>query len=171
MKKIVGVFMLILTMTGISIGQNDAIAKFYGQYESDPEFTVVYVSPKMFKMLGKVAGDEMEQDMKSFVEDLKGLKVLSTDKNGLALYKEAMNKIPTSSYDELVKVRDKGQNVRILSKGDDAANFVDELLIVVGEQESFTLVSFVGHLDLNKLSKLAKNLDIKGAEHLENIGE
>lgn len=150
--------------------QNDAISKFYHQYESDTSFSVVYVSPKMFKMVSKVAGEEFESEMGDFVKDLRGLKVLSTKKGGAALYKDAMRRIPTSTYDELVKVRDGAQNVRILSKGDEAGNLVDELLILVGEKQDFTLVSFVGRIDLNKLSKLAKKIDIKGAEHLENIG-
>lgn len=151
-------------------GQN-AIEKFFSNYENDPEFSVVYVSPKMFKMVSKVTGEEAEDDMAKVIKNLKGLTVLTTEKNGLKYYNEAIGKIPVQEYEELVKVRDKGENVKILTKNSNNDSIVHELLILVGGQDEFALVSFVGDINLNDISKLAEKIDIKGAEHLKKVGD
>lgn len=122
-------------------------------------------------MVSKVAGEEFENEIGDVVKDLQGLTVLSTEVNASAIYDEAIAKIPTSEFEELVKVRDKGQNVKILTKSSNDDNIVHELLILVGEPTSFTLVSFTGNINLDKISKLSEKLDIKGAEHLDKVGE
>jgi hypothetical protein len=33
------------------------------------------------------------------------------------------------------------------------------------------MLSFVGNIDLNKISQLAKKLDVKGVEHLDRLDE
>lgn len=169
MKNLITIcFALFISINAFS---QNAIDRFFTKYENDPEFSVVYVSPKMFKMVSKVAGEEFDQEMGDVVKSLKGLTVLSTEKNGQQFYKEAIGKIPVSEYDELVKVRDKGENVKIMTKSSNNDDIVHELLILVGGETDFTLVSFVGDIRLDQISKLAKNLDIKGAEHLDKVND
>ncbi|MGA0233367.1 MAG: DUF4252 domain-containing protein [Saprospiraceae bacterium] len=84
-------------------------------------------------------------------------------------YYEAISKIDTKSYEELVTVRDEDQNVKILSKDEEGGKIVNEMLIIVGAEDEFVLVSIVGKLHMSKLVKLAKNMDIDGMEHLENL--
>ena len=68
--------LVILLFIGISVSaQTDAIDRFFDQYQDDEDFTMVYVSPKMFGMIAKVAGDEMNAELQGLVKDLKGLKV------------------------------------------------------------------------------------------------
>lgn len=152
-----------------SYGQTDAIDRFFESYQDDENFTMVYVSPKMFEMFAKVAGDELDLEMKELVKDLKGLKVLKTEKNAAAIYKSALAKIPTNEYELLMTARDEGQNVKILTKtkGDD---IIEELLLLVGGDDEFILVSFMGNINLNHLAKIASNLDIDGVKHLEKLG-
>ncbi|MEM9545293.1 MAG: DUF4252 domain-containing protein [Bacteroidota bacterium] len=161
----------ILLLLSISINaQNNAIDRFFEQYQDDEEFTMVYVSPKMFSMFAKVAGDELDAELQSLVKDLKGLKVLKTETNALAVYKDAVNKIPTKEYELLMTARDDGQNVKVMTKtkGDDV---IEELLLLVGGSDEFVLVSFVGNINLNDLAKVASQLDIEGVKHLEKLGQ
>lgn len=150
--------------------QVDAIDRFFEQYQDDEEFTMVYVSPKMFQMFAKVAGDELDAELQSLVKDLKGLKVLRTEKNSLEIYKNAVKKIPTNEYELLMTARDDGQNIKILTKtkGEDV---IEELLLLVGGSDEFVLVSFVGNINLNDLAKIAGQLDIDGVKHLEKLGQ
>ena len=46
---------------------------------------------------------------------------------------------------------------------------INELLLLVGGKDEFVMVSFIGNIDLNKISKLAKVLDVEGAEHLDKL--
>lgn len=150
--------------------QSDAITRFFDKYVNDEKFTVVYVSPKMFQMVAKIETSDPDWNkFRDVVKDLGGLRVLVADSitNGMSLYKEAMGRIPTSEYSELLTVRDGSENVRIMTR--DAGDIINELLLLVGSPDEFVMLSFTGKIDLNKISTLAKSLDIEGAQHLEKI--
>jgi len=153
--------------------QQDAIDKYFKQYVEDENFTVVFISPKMFQLISKLDLNEVDNDPEAkmvmeTVKDIRGLRVLTTDVDPMLRYKEAMQKINTNEYEVLVTVRDKGENVRIWVKESD--NVIEELLLLVGAVDEFVMLSFVGNIDLDKISKLANNIDVKGAEHLNKVG-
>jgi hypothetical protein len=82
-------------------------------------------------------------------------------------YKEAVNKINTKDYDLLVSVRDEGENVRIWTKS--TGDVINELFLLVGASDEFVMVSLVGDIALNQISKLAKTMNVNGLEHLEKV--
>jgi hypothetical protein len=153
--------------------QTDAITKYFDKYVNDERFTVVYISPKMFEILGKLdleeLKDEEAQIIMEVVKDLKGLRVLTTEQDPLKFYEEAKAKIKTSEYEILLTVRDEGENVQFLIK--DEGNMIKELLLLVGGEDEFVMLSFMGDIDLAKISRLAKKLDVKGVEHLDQLDE
>lgn len=160
--------LIVLAIATISVhAQVDAIDRFFSQYEDDPTFSVVYVSPKMFQMITKVSGEEVEDEVLDVIKDLKGLKILTTEVNAGTVYADAKAKLKTSDYEVLLTARDGGQNVRFFTKS--TGDIVHELLLLAGGTEEFVLMSFVGDLDLNKLANLAGKLDIEGAEYLGNL--
>jgi vacuolar-type H+-ATPase subunit I/STV1 len=168
MKKIM-ISMLAILFTSIGLfAQNNAIDKFFDAYQDNEDFSVVYVSPKMFQMLAKVATEELDEDVNAVVKDLKGLKILRTDVNSAAVYKDAVTKINTKEYELLLTARDKGQNVNFYTKTS-GSDVIEELLLLVGGEKEFVLLSFVGTLDLDKIAKLASKLNMDGAEHLEKL--
>ena len=170
MKYIVILFLSLVSYSAFA--QIDAIEKYFGQYMEDEDFTVVYVSPKMFNLISRLDLNEVNEDPEAkmimeTVKDIKGLRVLTTDINPMERYKEAMNNINTNEYEVLVSVRDKGENVRIWVKEDQAV--ISELLLLVGALDEFVMLSFVGNIDLEKISRLANELDVKGVEHLNKV--
>lgn len=169
MNKLFSLVVLLFLSLSVS-AQDDAIDKFFEQYQDDEEFTMVYVSPKMFEMFTRIAGDELDVELKSIVKDLKGLKVLKTETNAEQIYKDAVKRIPTKEYEILMTARDEGQNIKVLTKtqGEDV---IEELLLLVGGADEFVLVSFVGNINLNDLARIAGKLDIDGVKHLEKLGQ
>ncbi len=153
---------------GLSFGQADAIEKYFDKYIDDENFTMVYVSPKMFEMIAKVTPDDMDSDVKDVIDNLEGLRILTTEYNTDAFYKEAKSMINTKEYEILMTVRDEGTNVEFLVK--DTGDIINELLLLVGGDE-FVLMSFVGDIDLDKIAKLANDIDIDGLEHLDNLDD
>ncbi len=153
--------------------QEDAISKYFDKYMEDDAFTVVYLSPKLFQLLGKLDIEELNdheaEAILEVVEDLKSLRVLTTDENALQYYNEAVKTINTKDYEILLTVRDEGENVQFLIKDD--GNTINELLLLVGGEDEFVMVSFVGNIDLDKISHLAKKLDVDGVEHLDKLDD
>ncbi len=167
---------ILLAIFGLSLNasaQDDAISKYFNQYVDDEKFSVVYISSKMFEMLGKLDIDELEDKetevVLEVVKDMRGLRVLTTEHNAMKVYNEAIKTINTKGYDQLMTVRTEDEKVQFLVKEDD--DVIRELLLLVGEEDEFVMVSFIGNIHLNKISKLAKVLDVEGAEHLEKLEE
>ncbi len=143
--------------------QADAISKYFNQYLEDERFTVVYISPKMFQLFKKMdleLDDKEAEAIMEVVEDLQGLRILVADEDVAALYKEAVGKINTKEYEMLMTVRSKNEaNVQFLIKDEGELDYVNELLLLVNSDDSFVLMSFVGRIDLNKVSKMASEFD------------
>ena len=170
MKKSLFLLPAFLLAASLLQAQNDAISRFFTKYADDERFTVVFISPKMFQMVAKIETNDPDWNtVREVIQNLGGLRVLTVDSisDGLALYKEALTKVPVNEYSELLTVRDGQENVRIWIK--DKGNIIEELLLLVGSPDEFVLLSFVGNIDLDKISKLAKTMDINGMEQLEKV--
>ena len=158
-------FVFALFLCSSLFAQEDAITKYFSKYVDNEDFTVVYVSGKMFQMINKMEldfDDEEAEAVPAVVKDLKGLRILTTEKDGLKYYKEALQTIKTKDYETLMTVREgKSENVQFLVK-ENGDNVLNELLLLVGgEGEEFVLISFIGKIDLNEVGKLAKAFDDK----------
>jgi hypothetical protein len=161
-------FLLPLLLLGIgAFAQDDAIGKFFGKYLDDSRFTVVSVSPKMFRLLSKVQWDTIPADVRQTVTRLQSLRILSTETTPRVFYKEALAAIDRKEYEDLVTVRSSKDNVRFMIK--ENGNTIHELLMIAVDEDDFTLMSFVGDIDLDKLSRLSADMGIKGMENLKNV--
>ena len=164
------IFLLFFSFLGTTaFAQIDAIEKYFDKYMDDENFSVVYVSPKMFKMVSKVIDEDTNDEVADVIKDLKGLRILKTSINSKAFFTEAKSKINTNEYELLMTARDKGQNIEFFTK--ESGDIINELLLMIGGNEDFVLMSFVGNIDLNKVAKLAKTLDIEGADYLKELGD
>lgn len=161
-----GLLALALLVGSTVFAQDDAIGKFFGKYLDDDRFTVVSVSPKMFRMLSSVKWDTVSANVRQAVQKLQSLRILSTETTPRVFYKEALAKIDRTQYEELITVRDKDDDTRFLVKDD--GRVIHELLMVSVDAKEFTLVSFVGDIDLDALSKLSSDVDIKGLGQLKD---
>jgi hypothetical protein len=155
------------TLTKMS-AQTDAITRYFDKYLDDESFTVVYITPKMFQMIAKLdLKDKDAKDIKEALQDLKGLRILQTEVNAPQHYKEVVSQFNAVEYELLMTVRSKGENVRFWTK--EANGVISELLMLVGGVKEFTLISFIGNINLDKISKLANKLKVDGTEHLEDL--
>ena len=163
----------LMAFSSAAFAQADAIDKYFSKYVENDDFTSVFISPKMFELISRIDLSEVDTDPEAklvmeVVSDLKGLRVLTTEINPNERYKEAMSLINPSEYETLMTVKDGNEHVRFWVK--DSGDIINELLLVVGGDDEFVLLSFVGNIDLAKISKLANQIDVKGAEHLQKIG-
>ena len=169
MKKVMLLLLLCTALTPLSIwAQTDAITQYFDKYMDDENFTVVYITPKMFQMISKLdLKDPDAKEIKEVLQDLKGLRILQTEKNSMQYYKEVIAKFKPTEYELLMTVRDKGENVRFWTK--ESGGVISELLMLVGGVKEFVMISFVGNISLDKISKLANKMDVDGMEHLKDL--
>ena len=70
-------------------------------------------------------------------------------------------------------MKDENKNVQFYSKPGSKKNFVSQLLMLMtGKEEGkpiTVVLSITGDIDLKEVSKLAKDLEVPGAEELEKV--
>jgi len=159
-------FTLVITAFSVT-AQEDAITRYFNKYIDDTTFSAVYISPKMFNMVSKVEIKDMDPAVQEVIASLKGMRILHTEKNATRYYQEALKVIPTNDYELLLTARDGGENVRFMVK--ESGDIVQELLMIVGGDSDFALISFIGNIDLKKIGKLAEALEIDNLEYLKNL--
>ena len=169
MKSLILSFFIIITSSITALAQQDAIMKYFSKYVDDERFSAVYISPKMFNMVAKIEIEHMEPEVQEVIRSMKGLRILHTEQNALQYYNEALKSISTNEYEVLLTARDNGENVRFMVK--DNGDIVEELLMIVGGEKNFALLSFLGNIDLKKVGKLAKALEIDNLQYLEKLQE
>lgn len=169
MKSIFLTILAVCITAVSSIAQEDAITKYFNKYIDDTKFSAVYISPKMFNMVSKIEIEDMEPELQEVIRSMKGLRILHTEQNAMQYYNEALKTINTNEYELLLTARDAGENVRFMVK--ESGDFVQELLMIVGGEKNFALMSFIGNIDLKKIGKLAKALDIDNLEYLNKLDE
>lgn len=172
-KKISSFLVLYLFFGAALLKAQNAIDKYYSEYADDPEFTTVVISSKMFELFSKVDVDDPEnKEIMKAMSDLNGIKILTFEAGDESMdavdYQNAIKQIG-KEYEMLMSVDSEGEKVRffILEDGDK----IKELFMIVGGQGKLFLMSLVGDIDLEKISKLSKSMDVGGMNYLENLDE
>lgn len=162
---VVGLLFSGLTGLQAQVADNlNAIDEYFQTFVDDDRFTVVYISGKLFQMLGsldketvRMKEDEDTEALIEIAQDMQGLRILTSEEDVDKLYTAAKAKINTSIYEPLMTVRSKdGDNMELLVREDQGK--IRELLMLSGGDE-FVLMSFVGNLDIDKISKLAREME------------
>ena len=173
MKKIGTITTILLALVVMQVqAQDDAITKFFSKYVEDDDFTQVTVTSRMFGLFANLdAEDEEDNELMDAISKVKGLRILAKEdaEDGKALYKEAFSLIPAKDYDELMSIREKDSDMKFLIKEKDGK--IAELLMIMGGDDEFFLLSLVGEIDLNQIAKLSRTMDIDGFDKLGKINE
>lgn len=170
MKKVI--ILIVGVMMTVQLNAQDAISKFFNKYETDADFTHVSITSRMFGLFTNMEMETKEdQEVMDAISKLKGLKILAKENTtkGKELYKEAFTLIPTTEYDELMTVRDEDRDMKFMIKEKDGK--ISELLMVMGGDKEFFILSLFGEIDLKQISKISKAMDIEGLDKLQKLDE
>jgi hypothetical protein len=170
MKKIVLILFAIILLNPCW-AQDDAISKFFGEYEGREDFTTIYITSRMFGLIAQIPESEDEEDLMNVIRKLTGLKILTTDdyKGKDKLYKEALTKLPKEGFDELMVIKEGDEEIKFMIS--ERNGKINEFLMLIGGDNDFFLMSMVGNLTLDDISRLSKTMDIEGFEHLDKVNE
>lgn len=158
---------LVISVTAAN-GQ-DVISKFFSKYQQDESFTNVNISSKMFGLFTQMDAESPEdKEVLEAISKLKGLRILAKEnaRNSRELYKEALSLIP-KNFEELMSVRDKDKDMKFMI--DENGGKISEMLMVLGGNEEFMIMSIFGEIDLKQISRIGSKMNIKGLENLKNM--
>ena len=167
MKNLILILSFILT-TQVSFGQS-----IFDKFEDNDDVTTVVINKKMFEMISSISEEVDGDDAKEFTDVAKNiaeLKIFTTEKASVAteMYTVMQKYIASEKLVELMRIKDKGQSVKVYVREGNSENFVKELIMYVKDTSGQSvLMTLTGNIDLRKIGKIADK--VKGAESLKNI--
>ena len=158
MLLLVGYFSFITS----SSAQEDLVNSFFEKYSENEYVTSVYISPRFFSMFKQMDLNIDKNETAAIgemIEDLSSLRILVSEQNGKSMYEEFTSAFQRSEYELLMRINNKGQDeVDFLIKEEE--DKISELILLIGGEETdFVLLSFVGNIDLDKISKLSESFE------------
>ena len=154
MKKIY-IILVLLTLSVTALAQNGKA--LYNKYSDRPGVEAVYISPAMFRMIGKIPDVEFkdgEIDFSPIIKSMSGFYVLEASDTKVAadLYAEVKKYIDKGQYELLIETKENGEVTRIYSYGDEKT--VSSLIMIQQEQGETMYVSIDGKMDREELENL-----------------
>jgi len=176
MKKIL--VLIVLVVAPYFVQAQD----IFDKYEDDDKVTFVAMQPKMFQMLAKMSVNSDDPEAREFfdlVNSITSFKVITTEDEGITKDVDGWvaNRLKTSSFEELMRIRDGSSNVKFYVKEGKDSDHVKELLMFVtgmkdmdidinGKKMETVLLSLTGDINLKSVSKLTDKMDLPGGDQL-----
>lgn len=129
----------------------------YKKYSDADGVSAVYISPAMFRIMGKIPDLDIEGsdvNLGSVIKSLSGFYIISSQNAGInaALRDDAERLIGKGQYEMLMEAKDNGETVRMYTMGDD--KIVTGFVMLASEKDECTFISIDGQMPREELEKL-----------------
>ena len=154
MKKIY-ILVVMLLVSVSALAQNGR--SLYNKYSDEPNVEAVYVSPAMFRLIGKIPDVELQDENVNFgpiIKSLTGLYMLSISDEALAadLNEDVNRFIKKGQYELLMEAKDNGEVMRLYTVGDD--NIVHSLVMLARQEGETDFICIDGDMPRDQLEDL-----------------
>lgn len=161
MKKsvICAIFTVLATFT--SFAQSGE--SIYKKYSGNKGVSAVYISPSMFKMIGKLPDleiDDTDVNLSGIVQTLNGLYIIEAENKSIsdALLSDVEKFVGSKKYELMMEVRSDDETVRIYTSGNE--NIVEGFVMLALEDDETVFISLDGTMPRKELEKiLARAVD------------
>ncbi len=155
MKKLAIIAGLLLAICSSSFAQSGK--SIYNKYSDNKGVSAVYISPSMFKLIGKLPEIDVadgEVNLTPIVKDLEGMYLISIEdsKDCKNLREDAEKMVKSGKYELLMETKEDGETVRIhiINSGE----YVTSLVILTSEKDETTFIAFDGKIRQEDIEKL-----------------
>ncbi|MBQ3438983.1 MAG: DUF4252 domain-containing protein [Bacteroidales bacterium] len=154
MKKFY-ILVLMLLVSVSTFAQNGR--SLYNKYSDLPDVEAVYISPAMFRLIGKIPDVEMQDGSVNFgpiIKSLSGLYILNIPKSDAAaqLADEVNHFVTKGHYELLMEAKDNGEVMRMYTVGDDKV--VNSLVMLSRDASETSFICLDGTMPREQLEAL-----------------
>ena len=137
----------------------------YQKYSDEENVTAVYISPAMFKLIGKLPEVHINEDDVDFaplIKSMTGFYMLQTEDMDLAekISKDISRGVAGKKFELLMEVKEKGEKVNIFSLGD--KEYLKSLVLTAFQGDETVFISIDGLMKRddveNAIGSAAKDL-------------
>ncbi|WP_281324189.1 DUF4252 domain-containing protein [Flavobacterium sp. IMCC34518] len=165
---------LIITLVVVLVSSPFFAQGAFDKFDGQDDVTSIVVNKKMFELMSKVKVDTSDKEAQQYmnlIKKLDNLKVFTTQSVRVEgeMKATADKYIKTAGLEELMRVNDKGRNIKIMVKSGAKDTQIKELLMFIegGKEEDTVLMSLTGDFDLNEISVLTDKMRIPGGDDLK----
>ena len=151
----------------------------FDKFEDIDGVTSVIVTQKAFSLMSTI-GAESDDEYMNLIKNINSLRVFATESAKVAaeMSAEANNYLKSANLEELMRINDDGNNVKIYIKEGSSEDYVKELFMLVkgtnmneNEKSETVIISLLGNIDLKQIAKLTEKMNLPGGEHLEKAAK
>lgn len=150
MKRFYILFLLALCLSVKAFSQDS----FFEKFADREDVTSVYISKSMLRLMPNVQADGI--DIGNIASKLNNIQILSCEKQEAIpqIRKELQYINPQNGYEELMKVNDEGEHIRIYMK--EGSQEAREYVLLCDEKKELTVVILKGNLSLTDIQGIIK---------------
>lgn len=155
MKKILVIAAFLLLSTAIFAQTGRSI---YNKYSEEKDVSAVYISPAMFRLIGKLPdmnlGGEEDVNLTSLIKSLDGFYLIDSDNQDVNAGLEADFKrfVNGGKYELLMEVKEEGETVTLYIISNDKT--VTSFVMLAKEGDECTFICMDGQMSKEDLEKL-----------------
>ena len=154
MKKIIVIAVMLLSAIGAFAQDGKSI---YQKYSDEDGVSAVYISPAMFRLIGKVPDLKVEDadvNLGPIIKSLSGLYIINSENPNVnaTLKGEVDRLVKAGRYEMLMEAKDSGETVRMYTLGTESIVNSFVMVSVDGEETSFICLD--GKMNRDDLEKL-----------------
>ena len=152
-KSIIIAVVLLLSLTAMAQDGRSV----YNKYSDSNDVTAVYISPSMFKLIGKIpelpVGDS-GIDISGIINSLSGFYLLDSGNPSInrSLRADAEKFVQNNVYDLLMEVKESGQKLNIYTSGNEKV--INSLVLTSFEEDECVFISINGAILRSELEKI-----------------
>ena len=129
----------------------------YNKYSDNDNVEAVYISPAMFRLIGKIPDVEMNDEsvnLGPIIKSLSGLYILSIKEDSIAqdLADDVNRFIKKGQYELLMEAKDNGEVTRMYTVGDDFT--VNSFVMLAREGDEVNFICIDGNIPRDQLEDL-----------------
>lgn len=133
----------------------------YQKYSDEQGVSAVYISPAMFRMIGKLPDMEMGNDSMNLtpvIKSLRGMYIISMENSPLSinLRDDVQRFVNKGRYELMMEVKDSGEQVKIFT--DSQGDMVSSLVLMAAEADACTFICVDGNISMNDLESLISSV-------------
>lgn len=154
MKRIYALLVM-LALSVAAFAQNGR--SLYNKYSDYENVEAVYISPAMFRLMGKIPDMELQEEnvnLGPIIKSLTGLYILSTTREDIAadLAADVNHFIQRGSYELLMEAKDNGEVMRLYTVGDE--QIVNSLVMLARDAAETSFICLDGTMPRDELETL-----------------
>jgi hypothetical protein len=173
MKKLLCI--ILIALPALSWAQSSKLDKLFDRYSGQQGFTSLHITRHLFNLFKKVETAQQGKEFDEAITSLRSIKLLVADSTTNAamnytLIRDVLGSLKRDAYTELMVFQQNGrETITVLIR--EEGPVIQEFLMTIDSPNEAVFIFLEGNIDLEKIARLSKTMNIQGFEHLEKVDQ